>query len=161
MRLSLRIFPMKDMPKSSSRESDIIPEPSISMEYCKQTLEEIPEQENNEVLRKSKRQRTAKSSGDDFIVYLTDDTPSTIPKAYASFNVGYWKEVVRSEMDSIMYNRTLEIDPPLTPFALMRIPFPSSWIYLGRLPWAPCWSSKIHVGCANTINFVLTDKSEE
>jgi len=64
------------------------------------------EEDNNETLRKSKRQRTAKSSGDDFIVYLVDDTPITIEEAYSSPDADYWKEAVRSEMDSIMSNGT-------------------------------------------------------
>ena len=64
------------------------------------------EEDNNETLRKSKRQMTAKSFGDDFIVYLVDDTPRTIEEAYSSPDTDYWKEAVRSEMDSIMSNGT-------------------------------------------------------
>ena len=45
---------------------------------------ESPVEENNEVPIRSKRQRTAKSFGDDFLVYLIDDTPSSISEAYAS-----------------------------------------------------------------------------
>jgi hypothetical protein len=37
---------------------------------------------DNETSKKSKRQRTAKFFGDDFIVYLVDDTPRTIEEAY-------------------------------------------------------------------------------
>jgi hypothetical protein len=33
---------------------------------------------------RNKRRRIAKSFGDDFIVYLMDDTPTSITKAYAS-----------------------------------------------------------------------------
>jgi hypothetical protein len=65
---------------------------------------ENPEEDNNDAPRKSKRQRTAKSFGDDFIVYLIDDTPRTIEEAYSSRDADYWKEAVRSEMDSIMSN---------------------------------------------------------
>jgi hypothetical protein len=65
---------------------------------------------DHETLKRSKRQRTAKSFGVDFIVYLVDDTPSSISEAYSSSYADYWKEVVRSEMDSILYNRTWEID---------------------------------------------------
>jgi hypothetical protein len=68
-----------------------------------------PEEDNNEAPRKSKRQRTAKSFGDDFIVYLVDDTPRTIEEAYSSPDADYWKEAVRSEMDSIMSNGTWEV----------------------------------------------------
>nr|ABA98004.1 retrotransposon protein, putative, Ty1-copia subclass [Oryza sativa Japonica Group] len=59
--------------------------------------------------RKSKRQRVAKSFGDDYIVYLVDDTPRTIEEAYSSPDADYWKEAVRSEMDSIISNSTWEV----------------------------------------------------
>ena len=46
---------------------------------------------------------------DIFLVYLIDDTPSSISEAYASEDADYWKEAVRSEMDSILANETWEI----------------------------------------------------
>ena len=57
---------------------------------------ENPEEDNNEAPRKSKRQRTSKSFGDDFIVYFVDDTPRTIEETYSSPDADYWKEAVRS-----------------------------------------------------------------
>ena len=86
------IFPMKDMatssnqemPSSSNQEPVTITEPAISMEHF-----ESPVEENNEVPTRSKRQRTAKSFGDDFLVYLIDDTPSSISEAYASEDADY------------------------------------------------------------------------
>ena len=92
------------MPSSSNQERVTITEPAISMEHF-----EGPVEENNEVPTRSKRQRTAKSFGDDFIVYLVDDTPRTISEAYASPDADYWKEAVRSKMDSILANGTWEI----------------------------------------------------
>ena len=70
------IFPMKDMSSSSnqeihipsSEELTVIPEPTIAMEHA-----ENPVEGDNETPVRSKRQRTAKSFGDDFIVYLVDD----------------------------------------------------------------------------------------
>ena len=38
-----------------------------------------------------------------------DDTPRTIKEAYSSPNADYWKEAVRSEMDSVMSNGTWEV----------------------------------------------------
>jgi hypothetical protein len=67
------------------------------------------EKNDNEVTRKIKRQRTAKSFDDDFIVYLVDETPRTIAEAYESSNADYWKEAIRIEMDSIMTNGTWEV----------------------------------------------------
>src|SRR5438128_3723336 len=106
------IFPMKDnhssstqeMPSSSSQDLAKNPEPTISMEHY-----DNPVEDDNEAPRRSKRQRIAKSFGDDFIVYLIDDTPSSIFEAYASPDADYWKEVVHSEMDSILANGTWEI----------------------------------------------------
>ena len=43
-----------------------------------------PKEDDTIVIRKSKRQRTTKSFGDDYIVYLVDDTPITIEEAYSS-----------------------------------------------------------------------------
>ena len=42
-------------------------------------------------------------------MYLVDDTPTTIAEAYASSDVDDWKEVVQSEMDSILSNGTWEL----------------------------------------------------
>jgi hypothetical protein len=38
-----------------------------------------------------------------------DDTPSTIEEAYSSPDAEFWKEAIRSEMDSIMPNATWEV----------------------------------------------------
>jgi hypothetical protein len=38
-----------------------------------------------------------------------DDSPRTIESAYSSPNADYWKEAVRSEIDSIMSNGTREV----------------------------------------------------
>ena len=78
------IFPMKDMPSTSRQESVETPEPAIPMEYYERAHDEIPEEVDNEVPVRNKRQRIAKSFGDDFIVYLVDDTPTSISEAYAS-----------------------------------------------------------------------------
>jgi hypothetical protein len=64
---------------------------------------------DNETSKKSKRQRTAKSFGDDFIGYLTDDTPRTIEETYSSLDADYWKEAIKSELDSIISNGTWEV----------------------------------------------------
>jgi hypothetical protein len=50
------------------------------------THEEIPEENNNTVARKSKRQRVTKSFGEDFIIYLMDNTHTTIAEAYSSLD---------------------------------------------------------------------------
>ena len=86
------IFPMKDkpnssnpeIPSSSNQEFAIFSEPTIPIEHF-----ESPKEDDNEIPKRSKRQRTAKSFGDHFIVYLVDDTPTSISEAYASLGVDY------------------------------------------------------------------------
>ena len=102
------IFPMR--PSSSTLENLDATIPNSEQ------VENIPLRENNEednnsdiTPRRSKRQKVQKSFGDDFIVYLVDDVPTTLADAYASLDADYWKEAVRSEMDSIMTNETWEI----------------------------------------------------
>ena len=78
----------------------------MPIEHFEQTFVENPEEDNNEVTQKSKRQRIAKSFGGDFTIYLVDGTPRTIDNAYSSPDADYWKEAVRSEIDSVMSNGT-------------------------------------------------------
>ena len=90
---------MRDGTSSSKQEfieDDSSAEP---IEHNKPTLVENPEEDK----------RTVKSFGDDFIVYLMDDTPRTIEESYSSSDADYQKETVRSEMDSIISNGTWEV----------------------------------------------------
>ena len=107
------IFPMKDMRSNAKFSSEIAPNVTTLIEYLvepfEQPLKEVPKEDDNEVPVRNKRQRIAKSFGDDFIVYLVDDTPTSITDAYASPDVDDWKEVVRSEMDSLLSNGTWEL----------------------------------------------------
>ncbi|KAK1652538.1 hypothetical protein QYE76_070343 [Lolium multiflorum] len=102
------IFPMRDMHGMSSWESDLIHEtPMLSSESDDESSDS--DEDDNEAPTRSKRQRIAKSFGNDFIVYLVDDTPTTISEALASPDADYWKEAVQSEMDSILANGTWEL----------------------------------------------------
>ena len=78
--------------ETSSSWQEFIEDDSFAkpIEHSEPILVENLEEDNNETLRKSKRQRTAKSFGDDFIVYLMDDTPGTIEEAYSSPDADYW-----------------------------------------------------------------------
>ena len=104
------IFPMKESSSSSNQEmpssstQELIPEPTMAIEHF-----DNPVEDDNEAPKRSKRQRTAKSFGHDFVVYLVDDTPTSISEPYASQDADYWKEAVRSEMDSILANGTWEV----------------------------------------------------
>ena len=104
---------MKDMHSTSRFSSEITPEsvaPIVTV-TSEQPVEheEILEKDDSEAPRRSKRQRVAKSFGDDFTVYLVDDTPTTIAEIYASPDADDWKEAVQSEMDSILSNGTWEL----------------------------------------------------
>jgi hypothetical protein len=82
------IFPMWEDYCSTSQISLINDEPTDMIEHNEQTLVGNL-RGDNEISKKSKRHRTAKSFGDDFIVYLVDDTPRTIEDAYLSLDADY------------------------------------------------------------------------
>jgi hypothetical protein len=107
------MFPMKDMHSTARFSSEIILESSTSDDYFEQqhenVFENVHEKDDNEAPTRSKRRRIAKSFGDDFIVYLVDDTPKSIAEAYASPDADDWKEAVQNEMDSILSNETWEL----------------------------------------------------
>jgi hypothetical protein len=71
------IFPMKympsssnqDMPSSSRQELVKVPKTTIPIEHFENHLKN-----DYDTPKRSERQRTAKSFGNDFIVYLIDDT---------------------------------------------------------------------------------------
>jgi hypothetical protein len=54
-------------------------------------------------------ERVTKSFGEDFIIYLVNDTPTTIAEAYSSLDADLWKEAIQSEMNFIMSNGTWEV----------------------------------------------------
>jgi hypothetical protein len=104
------IFSMKNLYGMSSLPANVMVdttlEPSENFDHAEHTPEQIHEMIDSEPPRRSKRPRTAKSFGDDFIIYLVDNTPKTITEAFASPDGGDWKEAVHSEMDSIISNGT-------------------------------------------------------
>jgi hypothetical protein len=85
------IFPMKKSYGMSSLPANVLadtsPEPSGNFDHAKHTPEPIHEEIGSEAPRMSKRPRTVKSFGDDFTIYLMDDTPKTIVEAFASPDV--------------------------------------------------------------------------
>jgi len=127
------IFPMKDMHSHDRFSSEIAPDFTTpiesTVESFEQPLEEVLEKDDNEVPTRNKRQRIAKSFGDDFIVYLVDDTPTSIAEAYASPDADDWKEAVRNEMDSSLSNRTWELTE--LPFGCK--PMGCKWVFKKKL----------------------------
>jgi hypothetical protein len=107
------IFPMKDAYSLSSSSNEFIPKP---MPIIEPIINPHGNEEDDSSVapRRSKRQRIAKSFGEDFTVYLIDDTPTTIAEAYASPDAEYWKDAIHSEMDSVTANGTWEVtDRPM------------------------------------------------
>jgi hypothetical protein len=100
---------MKATHDTSNDELSIPHEHFILVEHTEESHIHNPVEDDNVSTRKSKRSRIAKSFGDDYIVYLVDDTPSTIEEAYSSLDADFWKEAIKSEMDSIMSNATWEV----------------------------------------------------
>jgi hypothetical protein len=90
---------VKDMRSNVKFSTEIAPDNTIPIESSVESFEQTLEKDDNEVLVRDKRQRIAKSFGDDFIVYLV----------YASPDADDWKEAVRSEIDSILSNGTWEL----------------------------------------------------
>jgi hypothetical protein len=102
-------FPMKNVPSTSSHDSVSLETREPENIVDDESHGNIPEEDNGIVTRKSKRRRVAKSFGDDYIIYLVDDTPKTIEEAYSSPDADLWTEAVQCEMDSIMSNGTWEV----------------------------------------------------
>jgi hypothetical protein len=86
-------------------------------------------EDDNVSTRKSKRPWIAKSFGDDYIVYLVDDTPSTIEEAYSSPDAHFWKKAIRSGIDSIVSNATWEVVE--RPYGCK--PIGSKWVFKKNL----------------------------
>jgi hypothetical protein len=80
-------FLMRNTPSTSSHESILLHEMHEPVIHANiETYMENSEEDNNIVTRKSKRQRIAKSFGEDYIIYLVDNTPKTIEEAYSSLD---------------------------------------------------------------------------
>jgi hypothetical protein len=97
---------MKTTHDTSNGEPTIPHEHFIPVEHTKESHIHNHVEDDNVSTQKSKRPMIVKSFGDDYIVYLVDDTLSTIEEAYSSPDANFWKEAIRSEMDSIMSNAT-------------------------------------------------------
>jgi hypothetical protein len=88
-------FFMKNTPRTCSHDSIFLPETQEPVIHVDVKIhKEIPEEDNNIVARKIKRRRVAKSFDDDYIIYLVDDTPTTIAESYLSLDIDLWKEAV-------------------------------------------------------------------
>ena len=94
------VFPYgsKEKPSSSKRVLETIHETSKD------------EDTDGEVEpRRSKRAKTEKSFGPDFLTYMLEGEPQTYKEAVNSTESLIWKEVIKSEINSILHNHTWEL----------------------------------------------------
>ncbi|GJY22152.1 retrotransposon protein, putative, ty1-copia subclass [Tanacetum coccineum] len=59
--------------------------------------------------RRSKRTRTEKSFGPDFVSFMVENEPTSYREAVTSSEGHQWKEAIKSEIDSILQNHTWEL----------------------------------------------------
>jgi hypothetical protein len=103
MLLSLNTFSMKYIRSNSTYSSEITHVHNTFAEILNNHMR-LSLRMTMMLPRKTKRQRVEKYFGDDFIVYLVDDTSTTITEAFASLDADDWKEV-QNEMYSFLSNR--------------------------------------------------------
>jgi hypothetical protein len=120
---------MKDTHDTSNDEPTIPHEHFILVEHTEEFHIHNHVEDENVSTQKSKRPRIARSFRDGYIVYLVDDTSSTIEEAYSSPDADFWNEAIRSEMDSIMFNATWEVVE--RPYGCK--PIMSKWVFKKNL----------------------------
>ncbi|RVW17127.1 Retrovirus-related Pol polyprotein from transposon TNT 1-94 [Vitis vinifera] len=117
--------------RNASFFEDVFPckskeEPSSS----KRMLESQDQNEEVEVEpRRSKRVRTEKSFGPDFLTFMFEGEPQTFKEAVNSIEGLMWKEAIKSEIDSILQNHTWEL-VDLPPSCK---PLSSKWIFKRKM----------------------------
>ena len=99
-------FPCKERQRTVSLKRTI-----DTVKDSDQTDQESDQRVNAETIepRRSKRARTSKSFGPDFLTYLLENEPQSYKEAMASPEAPLWKEAINSEIDSILQNHTWEL----------------------------------------------------
>ena len=81
-------------------------------EHVPTTMDDM--ESSHDELRRSKRQRKEVSFGDDLYTFLIKNEPSSYFEAISSSDTLLWKETIKTELDSILKNKTWElVDLPL------------------------------------------------
>ncbi|MFM9587390.1 hypothetical protein, partial [Streptomyces caniscabiei] len=65
--------------------------------------------DDNVGVRRSKRARTSKSFGPDFLTYMLEAEPQSYKEAVSSSEAPLWKEAINSEIESILQNHNWEL----------------------------------------------------
>ncbi|GKA47326.1 retrovirus-related pol polyprotein from transposon TNT 1-94 [Tanacetum coccineum] len=79
--------------------------------------------------RRGKRARTEKSFGPDFVSFMVENEPTSYQEAATSSEGHYWKEAIKSEIDSILQNHTWK----LVDFPLGCKPLGYKWIFKKKM----------------------------
>ena len=118
--------------RNASFFEDVFPckskEESSSLKRVFDTISENSHDQNKDgeiEPRRSKRARTEKSFGPDFLTYILEGEPQTYKEAVNSMEGLMWKEVIKSEIDSILLNHIWEL-VDLPPGCK---PLSSKWIF--------------------------------
>ena len=102
------IFPYKFTQKSSCLKRNF--ESTSITSHDQELLEERNEVEP----RRSNRAKKSKPFGPEFLTYMLEDEPQSFKEAIYTPKAPFWKEVVNSEIESILQNHTWElVDLPL------------------------------------------------
>lgn len=79
------------------------------MSSNKRTYETTYHASIDEEPRPSKRTKTSISFGPNFLTYMVENNPKIFNKAMSTPEASNWKEVINSDVDSIMQNHTCEL----------------------------------------------------
>ena len=86
-------------------------------------------QQDDDGPRHSKRTRTSKSFGPDFLTYLLEDEPQSFKEAISSLEAPYWKEAINDKVEFILQNHTWE----LVDLLLGSKPLACKWIFKKKM----------------------------
>ncbi|GKA37558.1 retrotransposon protein, putative, ty1-copia subclass, partial [Tanacetum coccineum] len=105
------IFPcLTKEPRSTSRLDDKVVQDKRQRDDTdlQDKRQDQPKEEEVEP-RRSKRARTEKSFGPDFVSFMVENEPTSYREAVTSSEGHQWKESIKSEIDSILQNHTWEL----------------------------------------------------
>ena len=90
------IFPYKSTQVSSFLKRNFESTSSTSHD------QELMEERNEVEPRHSKRPKTSKSFGPNFLTYMLEDEPQSFKEAISTLKAPFWKETVNSEIEFIL-----------------------------------------------------------
>jgi hypothetical protein len=97
------IFPCKPTQETNSLKRNLKSTSSTSHD------QELMEERNEVEPRRSKRTKMSKTFGPDFLTLMLEDEPQSFKEVMSTPEAPLWKEVVNSEIESILQNHTWEL----------------------------------------------------